>query len=180
MVLPSSSRHWFSPLEKVGQNRVLMTIFGRVLCPLQPSCLPPPHCARALLLSSFLIVADPIFFSFPLRLLFHRQNTTLFVPLSLSSPSYHSFPLLSPTHPVTALVCLFSPNQLLPLIHLLPASPLFTASFVLSLFIASCVPPFLSYPFPAGSSGIQVYSAGCAQRAGSAGPWPVLALSLCS
>lgn len=148
MVLPSSSRHWFSPLEKVGQSRVLMTIFGRVLCPLQPSCLPPPHCARALLLSSFLIVADPIFFSFPLRLIFHRQNTTLFVPLSLSSPSYHSFP-----PPLSDSSCYCSGLSFLPKpassAH--PPSPRFTplycflCSFPFHCFLCS---PFSLLSFP--------------------------------
>lgn len=148
MVLPSSSRHWFSPLEKVGQSRVLMTIFGRVLCPLQPSCLPPPHCARSLLLSSFLIVADPIFFSFPLRLIFHRQNTTLFVPLSLSSPSYHSFP-----PPLSDSSCYCSGLSFLPKpassAH--PPSPRFTplycflCSFPFHCFLCS---PFSLLSFP--------------------------------
>lgn len=141
-----------------------MTIFGRVLCPLQPSCLPPPHSARALLLTSFLNVVDPIPSLFLSSLFFTTRtqpSSSLFLFLLLIAP----FPLLlSPTHPVTALVCLFSPNQLLPLIHLLPASPLFTASFVLFPFHYFLCSPFLSYPFPAGSSGIQVYSAGCAQR----------------
>lgn len=187
MVLPASSRLWFSPLEKVGQSWVLMTIFGRVLCPLQPSCLPPPRAARALLLSSFPLVVYPHFLCFLLLplLLLHHQNRALFIPLLVSlsahSAPYRSFPLLlSPAHPVTALFCLFSPNPLLPLILLLPASPLFTVSFVLPLVITSCVTPFSLILPQQEAVHIQVYSTGCVRGAGSAGPWPILAPSLCS
>lgn len=120
-----------------------MTIFGRVLCPLQPSCLPPPHAARALLLSSFPCLVYSRFSCF-LFLLCH-QNRTLFTSLLVSLSShfvpYHSFPLLLFPLILLLLFCLFSPNQLLPLILLLPASPLFTASFVLSL-----LPLFLIFP----------------------------------
>ena len=186
MVLPAPSRLWFSPLEKVGQSWVLMTIFGRVLCPLQPSCLPPPHAARALLLRAFPLVDYPHFLCFLLLLLLlHHQNRTLFIPLLVSlsahSAPYRSSPLfLSPAHPVTALFCLFSPNPLPPLILLLPASPLFTAFFVLSLLITSCVPPFSLILLQQEAVRIQVYSTGCMQGAGSAGPWPILAPSPCS
>lgn len=155
-----------------------MTIFGRVLCPLQPSCLAPLHAARALLLSSFPLAVYPHFFCFLplLLLLLHHKNRTLFIPLLVSfvapSAPYHSLPLLSsPAHPVTALFCLFSPNPLLPLIHLLPASPLFTASFVLSLVITSCVPPFCLILPQQEAVHIQVYSTGCVQ--GARVCWPL-------
>lgn len=153
-----------------------MTIFGRVLCPLQPSCLPPLHAARALLLSSFpscrlspfLLFSPP---SSPPPPLPPEQNT-FHPPLGFSFCPYHSFPLLpSPAHPVTALFCLFSPNPLLPLILLLPASPLFTASFVLILLITSCVPPFSLILPQQEAVCIQVYSTGCVLGAGVC--WPL-------
>lgn len=194
MVLPASSRLWFSRLEKVGQSWVLMTIFGRVLCPLQPSCLPPLHAARALLLSSFPLVVYPHFFCFLLLLLLllhhHHQNRTRFNPLLVSlyahCAPYRSIPfLLSPAHPVTELFCLFSPNPLLPLILLLPASPLFTSSFVLSLLITSCVPPFLPYPSPAGNCAHPGFSLAVHRELGPLAPglfWlhPFVPNHLCS
>lgn len=187
MVLPALSRLWFSPLEKVGQSWVLMTIFGPVLCPLQPSCLPPPHAARALLLSSFPLVVYPRFLYFLLLLLLlHPPEHNTFHPPPLDFSFCSLCPLsllsllLSPTHPVTALFCLFSPNLLLPLILLLPASPFFTASFVLSLLITSCVPPFSLILPQQEALHIQVYSTGCALGAESAGLWPILTSSLCS
>ena len=51
----------------------------------------------------------------------------------------------------------------------------FLCSFPSHYFLCS---PFRSYPLPAGSCCIHVYSTGCALGAGSAGPWPILALSL--
>lgn len=145
-----------------------MTIFGRVLCPLQPSCLPPPHAARALLLSFFPSVVDPL--------------SSVFSPLLLSTHflSYHSFSLLlSPTHPVTALFLSFLPKPA-PSVH--PPSSCFTP---LCGFLCSCPSHYflcslyLPYPSPAGSCGIQVYFIGCAQGAWAAGLWPILALALC-
>lgn len=166
-----------------------MTIFGRVLCPLQPSCLPPLHAARALLLSSFPLVVYPRFFCvllLLLLLLLHHQNRACFIPLLVSlsahSAPHHSLPLLpSPAHPVTALFCLFSPNPLPPLVLLLPASPLFAASFVLSLLITSRVPPLSALSFPSRKLCASRFTPLAVYREpGSAGPWPILAPSLCS
>lgn len=117
-----------------------MTIFGRGLCPLQPS-LPALtiRCqgAAAQLLSSHRLSL--------LLLLLHLLTLCSLCPLSFL------FLLVSPTHPVTAPFCLFSPNPVLPLILLLPASPSFTVSlcsFAPDYFLCC---PFLPYPFLAGS-----------------------------
>ena len=141
MVLPESSRHGFSPLEKVGQSRVLMTIFGRVLCPLQPSCLLPRmlpgHCC---LVSSL----DPI------SSIFLHQHKTLLIPLSLSAQPrpYHSFPLLS----LSLLSCYRSVLSSLPKpsssVH--PPSPCFTPLCRFLCSFPSLLPVFslslLSFP----------------------------------
>lgn len=82
---------------------------------------------------------------FPLFLYVSTTSTEDFSFLSLSadSCSYRSFPLsLPPSHPVSGLFCLFSPNPPVPLIHLLPDLPFFAASFVPSPLITSCVAPF--------------------------------------
>lgn len=134
-----------------------MTIFGRVLCPLQPSCLAPLHAARALLLSSFPLVVYPHFFCFlPLLvLLLHHQNNTFHPPLgfffcSLCPLSLASPPLLSSSSCYCAVLS-FLPK---PTSSAHPPSPCFTplycflCSFHFHYFLCS---PFLPYPSPAGS-----------------------------
>lgn len=96
MVLPASSKLWFRPLEKVGQSWVLMTIFGRVLCPLQPSCLPSPHAARALMLSFFPCLVYSRFSRFS------SYSTTRTV---FTCPLVSLFPLFSPHHLFCPLPC---------------------------------------------------------------------------
>lgn len=128
-----------------------MTIFGRVLCPLQPSCLPPQHAARALLppfprLSPFLVFSPPPSPPLPPLLI------PLLVSLSAHSAPYHSFPLL----PFSCSSCYCAVLSFLPKptpsAH--PPSPRFTPlyCFLCSLpshyFLCS---PFLPYPSPAGS-----------------------------
>lgn len=186
LVLSASPRLCFSSLQKVGQSLVLMTIFGRVLCPLQPSCLPPQHAARALMLNSFTLVVYLHFLGFLLLLLVHcHQNRALFNPLLVflyahTAPYPSILLLLSPAHPGTALFCLLPPNPLHPLILLFPASPLFTAPFVLPLHITSCVLLFSLILLQQEAARVQVRSNECEHGAGSAGPWPILAPSLCS
>lgn len=127
LVLPASSTLWWG---KVGQSRVLLTIFGRVLCPPQPSCLPPLLAARAPLLRSPLLACRLSLFSTispPLLFLplFHHPMRTLLNPLLVSMlplPSYHPVPpsIIYPVLPVNVFV-FSSPNPLLQLILFLPA-----------------------------------------------------------
>lgn len=185
MVLPASSRLWFSHFKKVGQSWVLMTIFGRVLCPLQPSCLPPLHAARALLFGSFPLAVSPHFLCFLLiLLLLHHQNRTLFNPLLvcllLTLPLIAPFP--SSSLPLILLVhyFVFSPQT-----HFFRSSsfsPLHP-SLLLPLFLSFSY--FLRFPFsPLSFSSRKLctsrFTAGCIQGPGSAGPWPILTPSLCS
>lgn len=130
-----------------------MTIFGRVLCPLQPSCLPPPWAARALLLLSSIPVSSVFssFFSSSTH-----QNRTLFTPLLVSlsahSAPYRSFPSSSSHSSCYCAVLSFLPK---PASSAHPPSPRFT---LLYCFLCSFPPhyflcsPFLPYPSPAGSS----------------------------
>lgn len=104
-----------------------MTIFGRVLCPLQPSCLPPPHAARALMLSSFPFLVVSCFSR--LLLLLHTRTEHSHLPLSIS----FFLSLLLITSFLSPFVPLILLLPFLPKPSAQPPSPLFTASFVLSL-----------------------------------------------
>lgn len=115
-------------------------------------------------------VAFLLFFCFTLHLnTFFIPYLILFcLPLYLSSLSHPPLFLSSCYHAFRFV----SSTLLLPLIHLFCA-----VSFVFTLLITSCVFPSCSYPSPPGNCSIPVYSLGCALGAGSAGLWPVLAIS---
>lgn len=143
-----------------------MTVFGRVLCPLQPCCLPPLHAAQSL----------PSYSSVLLSTCFSTKSTTHFSStisfFSAHHCTYQSFlVLLFSSHPVTTLLVL-SPQTLF-------CSSSFSLLFPLLFVpvITSCVSPPCSYPSPPGSCSSPVYSPGCALGAGSAGLWPVLPFS---
>lgn len=113
-------------------------------------------------------------------LCFHHKHWRLFLPFSFCRLLLLSF--LSPQPPSLS-SCFWAVLSFLPKpscsAH--PPSPRFTllccflCSFPTHYFLCC---PFLSYPFPAGNSSIQVYSFDCAVGAGSAGLWLILALTL--
>lgn len=121
---------------------MLLTIFGRVLCPLQPSCLPPLLAARALLLRP----PQPLLFVCPSS----RQSLRLsFSSLPFTIGREHTSDLIPPPPPSSPMFFLllflsFLPKPA-PSAH--PLSPCFPPSFVLSLVMTSCVSPLSPLSF---------------------------------
>lgn len=166
--LPPAAHIWsFLPhprfgAEKVGQRRVLLAIFGRVLCPPQPSCLPPLLAARALLLcpppscrpSRFSPISPP-----PPPPHLPSEGNVFEPDLSLCS----LWPLTTPLLPVTLLSFLPKPSS-----SAHPLSPCFP--FLSSFLCSFPCSYFLCFPFsPLSSRSRKLSHLGLFQCAGSTG-----------
>lgn len=122
-----------------------MTIFGRVLCPLQPSCLPPPHAARALLLCSFPLIVYPHFLLFsPSSPPPPAERNTFHPPLGFSFCSLCPLLLLSPL-PSLLLILLLRCFVFSPQTHFFRSSSfsLLHPSLLLPLFFPFSLLPVL-------------------------------------